>query len=396
MKILRIVYDFADENNTTLGLAPALYELSLAQSLLNTKVYVLCGNLNKKNLFAGKFFYKLNKYLTVINLPRGLPHFGPFLTTSIAVLPLYFYFKFIKQINIVHLHQHLGIWLLLYKYLFGFLDKTPFVGHYHVTAKGREQNLLKNGEKLPFFTKYFEYPLHKFSDLLMSKVSSHIFCVSQNVKNELIEFYKINADRITVIESAISVTRFFDNNKIIDLNFEDNSTILGYVGRISYRKGIVKIINVLSRLPKNYKFVMWGEYQDDKVKLNIEKQIENLNLKNRVKYMGKISYFNNQSAFKSINIFLLPSSYEGLPKVVLEALASGCMVIASGFKLIKHIPNLILQNSLSEDSLLLSINKLKNAPSKYDSTKDVLLKDYSYESRALKIQQIYKLLLNNE
>ena len=39
-------------------------------------------------------------------------------------------------------------------------------------------------------------------------------------------------------------------NKTIDLNFEDNSTILGYVGRISYRKGIVKIINVLSRLLK--------------------------------------------------------------------------------------------------------------------------------------------------
>ena len=50
MNILRIVYDWPDENVITEGLAPAPYELSLSQTRLNNTVYVLCGNLNGKNL----------------------------------------------------------------------------------------------------------------------------------------------------------------------------------------------------------------------------------------------------------------------------------------------------------------------------------------------------------
>ena len=49
MNILRIVYDWPDENVITVGLAPGPYEMSKAQSKLGHNVFVLCGNLNGKN-----------------------------------------------------------------------------------------------------------------------------------------------------------------------------------------------------------------------------------------------------------------------------------------------------------------------------------------------------------
>src|SRR3989344_3395987 len=99
MNILRIVYDWPGKNVITEGLAPAPYGLSIAQARAGNKVYVLCGNLNGKNLKQGKFHYTLEDgKIEVYNLPRALNHLGPFLSTSVAVLPYYFYLKTTKKI----------------------------------------------------------------------------------------------------------------------------------------------------------------------------------------------------------------------------------------------------------------------------------------------------------
>lgn len=394
MKILRIIYDFADINNVTGGLSPAPYELSLAQATLNDKIYVLCGNLNKKNLLKGRFFYKIGSNITVYNLPRALPHFGPFLTTSIFVLPCYFYLKFFKNIDLVHNHQHLGVWFLLYKKIFSFIDKTPVFGHFHVTAKGRETSIIKSEGFLPVFTKYFEYPIHKFSDYLMSKVCVHIFCVAKNIKDEVIKYYKVPTSKITITESAVSVKKFTTNIKKIDTGFNNDSVILGYIGRISSRKGVDLMIEALKVLPGKFKLVLWGEFQDKKYEKSIYKKISDYKLNNRFKYMGEVDYFKNQNAFASINIFLLPSVYEGLPKVILEALVAKCMVIASGFKIEKNIPNLHFLSDLKVKTLVSEVISGYTGKNEYDKTLKIISEHYSYEQRAEKIKLIYTQLLS--
>lgn len=389
MKVLRIIYDFADSNNFTGGLSPAPYELSLAQSALNNKIYVLCGNLNKKNLLKKRFFYKINENILVYNLPRGLPHFGPFLTTSVLVPLYYLYFKFRHKIDLVHNHQHLGVWLLLYKYIFGFIDKTPFIGHFHVTAKGREESILSSGVKLPLFTKYFEYPIHKFSDFLQTRVCKHLFCVSENIKEEVINFYKVDSSKITVIESAVSIEKFTKDIKKINLNYENGSIILGYVGRISKRKGIDIMLETLKSLPEVYKLVLWGEFQDLQYKKHVEHLVEKFKLQSRFSYKGAINYFENQNAFSVIDIFLIPSSYEGLPKVILEALVSHCYVIASGFKIKEDIPNLKFLEKIDPTYLTKDVLEAKLSEENYKKTLNIIRDKYSYENRAEQIQKIY-------
>ena len=394
MKILRIIYDFADINNVTGGLSPAPYELSLAQASLNDKIYVLCGNLNKKNLLKRRFVYNIGSNITVYNLPRALPHFGPFLTTSVFVLPYYFYLKFTKKIDLVHNHQHLGVWFLLYKKILSTVDKTPVFGHFHVTAKGREASIIKKDSNLPFFTKYFEYPIHKFSDYLMSKVSVHIFCVAKNIKEEVIKYYKVPSSKITVIESAVSVKKFTTNIKKIDTGFSNDSVVLGYIGRISSRKGVDIMIEALKVLPDKFKLVLWGEFQDKKYEKCINKKISDYKLNNRFKYMGEVEYFKNQNAFASINIFLLPSAYEGLPKVILEALVAKCIVIASGFKIDKTIPNLHFLSDLRVKTLVNAILSFYQDKNGYNKVLKIIRAYYSYERRAEEIKLVYTQVLN--
>ncbi|MBP7859714.1 glycosyltransferase, partial [Patescibacteria group bacterium] len=149
MNILRIVYDFADSNNTTGGLSTGPYELSVTQANMGHKIYVLSGNLNKKNIKKFRFTYSLcDGNLVVYNLPRALfESVGPFFSSSIFVLPYYFYLKLTKKIDVIHNHQQMGLWFLIYKKLFSFIDKTPLVHTNHGLMKTRLNKIQESNSK---------------------------------------------------------------------------------------------------------------------------------------------------------------------------------------------------------------------------------------------------------
>ncbi|OGC51671.1 hypothetical protein A2982_03295 [candidate division WWE3 bacterium RIFCSPLOWO2_01_FULL_39_13] len=388
MNILRIVYDWPDENVILEGLAPAPYELSVSQAKLGHKIYVLCGNLNGKNIKHGKFNYSLeNGRIEVFNLPRGLSKFGPFLTTSIAVLPFYFYFKFIKKIDLVHNHGHLGVWFLLYKLLFGFLDKTKVIGHYHITAKGREWAIKKQNVKIPFWAEYFEYPIHKLADHLMSKVCFKLVATSRDVIEEVERYYQIDSSKIILLESGVDTARFKKEGQKEDFGFKAGSTIIANGGRLSKRKNIDVLVESLRFLPENYKLVLWGPWEDS-LKKKVDEIILKFNLQDRVKYLGVISYFKVDEYFRAADIFVLPSSYEGLPKAVVEALASRCKVLASGFRVDKKISDLYFLDKIDPEYLAERIAYIDRLQLSYKETRGIIEKYYSWDSKAKMLEGI--------
>lgn len=389
MNILRIVYDWPDENVITEGLAPAPYELSVSQAKLGHKIYVLCGNLNGKNIKAGKFHYSLEEgKIEVFNLPRAINKLGPFLSTSIFVLPYYFYLKASKQIDLIHNQGHLGVWLLLYKYLFGFIDRTPVLGHIHITAKGREQKILEQGKPIDFWTKYFEYPIHKMSDSLTGKVCEEIVTVGKENIDELHTMYGIDKSKITLLESGVDTKRFSRKGEINKTGFDKNDIVLGNIGRLSKRKNIDVIVESLEFLPEKYKLVLWGKW-DGEFESEVQKIIKQKNLTSRVKYLGPVSYFEIDKAYRAIDLFLLPSSYEGLPKVVVEALSIGCKAIASGFTMDKDVPNMHFLDKIDAKTLADLILKVSKKPDEYDGARKVIEKYYSWDSKASDLEKIY-------
>jgi len=393
MNILRIVYDWPDKNNITTGLAPAPYELSIAQSKLGHKIFVLCGNLNKKNIVSRKFKYELEDgKIVVYNLPRGLKGFGPFLTSSIFVLPFYFYLRLFKKIDIVHNQGHMGVWLLLYKYIFRFLDTIKIVGHFHNTAKGRENAIVKSGDKIDFMSKYFEYPIHKMSDKLSTKVCKALITVSKGNCEELVDLYGADKNKVYVVESGVNTDRYKKEGEKVDIGFSNKDTILGNLGLLSRRKRIHLILQALTILPENYKLCLWGKW-DTEYQKELSEIIKKSNLKDRIQYFGEIPYFESDKAYRSIDIFLLPSSYEGLPKVVLEALACGDKVVASGFTTEKSMDNLLLQDISGSNELSKIIVTAKKSKDGYKQTRQVIERYYSWDSKAQEIDLIYNKII---
>ena len=108
--------------------------------------------------------------------------------------------------------------------------------------------------------------------------------------------------------------------------------ILLTIGRLVKRKGIVWFINnVVSTLDENIVYIIAGTGKEES---NILSAIQNNHLHDRVFFIGEVSDKEKQLLFSTTDIFIQPNikvagDMEGFGLVVLEAAASGRVVIAS-------------------------------------------------------------------
>ncbi len=96
------------------------------------------------------------------------------------------------------------------------------------------------------------------------------------------------------------------------------------VARLIPHKGIEAILQVLSRLDFDYEYVLIG---DGPLREKLESLAKELNV--NVLFKGNISKRGVANWLNSSDLFILNSSYEGLPHIVLEAMQNDCPVIAS-------------------------------------------------------------------
>ncbi|MFH0969700.1 MAG: glycosyltransferase family 4 protein [Patescibacteria group bacterium] len=96
-----------------------------------------------------------------------------------------------------------------------------------------------------------------------------------------------------------------------------NKTIITYVGRLIYGKGVVHLIEALSNLnKKNSVLLIVG---DGPLRESIEECAKKNRVNNQVIFLGNIAFEKAIAILKITDIFVNPSYNEGLPTSVLEA-----------------------------------------------------------------------------
>jgi glycosyltransferase involved in cell wall biosynthesis len=96
------------------------------------------------------------------------------------------------------------------------------------------------------------------------------------------------------------------------------------VTRLFERKGVQYVIDAMKDI-KDYELVICG---NGPYKEKLEQQIKDLNVKN-IHLLGFVSSERLINEYETASIFVLPSSAENFPVVLLEAMASGCAIITS-------------------------------------------------------------------
>jgi len=144
--------------------------------------------------------------------------------------------------------------------------------------------------------------------------------------------------RISVIPDGIDLTKF----RPVQREVEPEVVRILTIGRLIPRKGIQFLIRALPDIIRNTKrdfeveIVGDGPYREELVKLATE-----LKVTHKLNFVGTIPYEHLAKRYQEADIFVLCSLAEGMPLVVLEAMASGLPIVASR---VQGIEDLVAEN----------------------------------------------------
>jgi len=163
--------------------------------------------------------------------------------------------------------------------------------------------------------------------------SNYVVCQSQYWKDFYSNLTKSPLDRFKVIHNWIDISEYD-----LDIANVDHKTNVLFMGWIEKNKGIYELVEAVRSNRKqmsDFNFIICGEGSESK---NIRELVRKYSLDSYFTFKGWVSGDQKIDILKSAHIFVMPSYREGLPNSLLEAMASGCAVIASA---VGAIPDII-------------------------------------------------------
>lgn len=164
--------------------------------------------------------------------------------------------------------------------------------------------------------KDFKYLLKQYFRFKITSVANNYLACGYEAGK-----YLFGNKEFKVIPNAVDAGKFYYDESIRvkkreELGFTDEF-IIGHVGRISYQKNhkfLIKIFNEIQKLNFKARLLLVGVGEKEN---EVREQIESLNLGEKIKFLGNRSDINE--LYQAIDIFVLPSFFEGIPVVGVEA-----------------------------------------------------------------------------
>ncbi|EOU2023422.1 glycosyltransferase [Clostridium perfringens] len=303
-------------------------------------------------------------------------------------------FKYIKELNTIIksgkydiIHSHMG----LLSFLVFFISirnkiKCRFL-HAHTNLF---YNDTSNGIKRVF--------INSIKKLCVLLATDYFACTNE-AGNYFFGNKITKTNKYTLLLNGINIDKFaFNSEKRIEMRdryIKNNEFIIGNVGRFSEQKNhkfILKVFNEIIKIDNNCKLWLIGEGEDES---KIKDLVNDLGLENKVEFLGVKS--NIEDYMQAMDVFLMPSLFEGLGIVAIEAQATGlsCVVSTMVPKEVEVSENVIF---LSLDDPIIKwsecIYKLKNSIRK-NCTNEIIQSGYDTRSCSELMYRKYKESLKN-
>jgi glycosyltransferase involved in cell wall biosynthesis len=172
---------------------------------------------------------------------------------------------------------------------------------------------------------------YMFAEWLMSHFAYKIVGVSDHTSQNLIMYEKISPKKVVTIPNGIDGSRFQiiidKEKKRKELGILKNGPIMGLGVRLTEQKGITYLLQAMPEIIKeipNVTLVIAGEGPLDD---SLKKECISLGLEENVLFVGR--RLDIPELIKLFDLYVLPSLWEGLPMVLLEAMAAGCPIVAT-------------------------------------------------------------------
>lgn len=246
--------------------------------------------------------------------------------------------------------------------------------------------------------------IHRSVDRFLARRTGCILANAQAVRQFLIYRERIAAEKIEVVPNGIDITRFEGVKPApirAELGLSEDAPLIGCVARLAEQKGLEYLVlaarEVVERIPQAA-FVIAGSGPEEE---EIRDLIVELDMEGKVHLLGHRD--DAPAVMAALDVFVLPSLWEGLPNVMLEAMAAGLPTVATAvdgaLELILENKNGILVPPGDARSLANVIAQLVENPDlgyRLAANGQQRVQGYTIERMVERTQAVYERLLSSE
>ena len=232
-------------------------------------------------------------------------------------LPFDFY-KFIKRnsYHTVHIHSEVAYKHFLYAIAAKKAGVSKIIIHSHSDSIDGGYKVIK---------KIF----HMILKPIVNMTGTNFIACSKSAAEWMFTKKNIESNKFLILNNGVVVNKYrFDSTKRNEVRTQlglTNKKVICHVGAFKWVKNQSFLLEIIKFLNESeYKLLLIGDGEDKKI---IEKKANEEGLSDMVVFMGTRS--DVEYVLNGVDIFVLPSFFEGIPMVLIEAQAMGIPVIAS-------------------------------------------------------------------
>lgn len=191
------------------------------------------------------------------------------------------------------------------------LRRRPFIAHFHLDVE-------PSGRFGALFTLYKRHLLGR-----TLRAATHVVALTSDQARFLHVRYGVQPARTTVVPNGVRPEFFGDLEPPV--RAPGKALRLLYVGRLAPQKNVARLLTAMAGISGDVELVIVGD-GDERPRL--EARVRELGLEN-VTMVGAQRDQELVAWYRWADAFVLPSDKEGMPLVILEAMAAGLPIIAT-------------------------------------------------------------------
>jgi glycosyltransferase involved in cell wall biosynthesis/peptidoglycan/xylan/chitin deacetylase (PgdA/CDA1 family) len=217
--------------------------------------------------------------------------------------------------------------------------------------------------------------------------AASVIALSEVQRHVLEQKYGVRSEAIRVIPNGVAPEYFVDKAQ----NLASQPLQLLYVGRLSVQKRVDRIIKAMAHLDVPVELTIVGDGED---RSSLEALAKSLSLRH-VQFVGSLTGQALRDAYAAADAFVLPSDREGMPLVVLEAMAAGLPIIGSDVVGIRELVDGvgILVKDPGAETFAAAIQRLegdKRLRVRLSDASKAHAQKYAWPGLVLQMQQLYE------
>jgi len=246
-------------------------------------------------------------------------------------------------------------------------------------------------------------PRRRFINSLVLKKVTSIFTVGQAVKKDVLAMNpSLKSEKIISIGNSIDTSQFLDTDVSPQhvrekMELKPDALIFGTVGRLMPTKGYSYLVDAFVNVKKQVPHAELVFVGAGRCSAEIKEQVKNCGLESSVHFLGQRD--NVPEILYAFDIFVMSSIAEGIPRAMLEAMATGipCIGTSAG-----GIPEILGDNEFGLVVPVADSDKLSEAmvhlaedsqqrQTLADKAKQKIFEKYDHSVIVKKLENIYEM-----